>query len=156
MPKNAFACKRCNASFHSADSLRRHLIVQHAKKLRIDAAGHIEEYEINDYERERQKIRHRQMKSPYPKKACHAGEDSALRHAHSKSPPYSQSIPSLLSLKRHTPECPVIKNATLDHEACAIASENNTRPAAHFSPLININTSSVLSHLLAQCLDYQR
>jgi hypothetical protein len=141
MPKNVFACKRCNASFLYADSLRRHSIVRHAKKISVDAAGRLKEYEISDHERERERIRHRPAKGPYPKRASHVTEESIPRHAHPKSSPPPHSIPSLLSLKLNTPECPMVKRATADHEACANASGNNTQPATHFSPLVGINTS---------------
>jgi hypothetical protein len=86
MPKNVFACERCNAFFLYADSLRRHSKVQHAKTLSIDATGHIKEYEISDYEREREEIRHRQAKGPYPKRPSQATQDPTPRYTHPKSP----------------------------------------------------------------------
>jgi hypothetical protein len=149
MPKSSFSCRHCSATFSYADSLRRHSILQHAVKVRVDSSGQQEEFEVEDWERECEKIRRRQSKSPYVKKdqRDHTSDRRQLPEKHADPKPKPKSIPSLMSLRLDTPEVIHGKESTPMGSNSSLSVANKTMrahvqvPTVDHSPSFYLNAS---------------
>jgi hypothetical protein len=149
MPKSSFSCRHCSATFSYADSLRRHSILQHAVKVRVDSSGQQEEFEVEDWERECDKIRRRQSKSPYVKKdqRDHTSDRRQLPEKHADPKPKPKPIPSLMSLRLDTPEVIHGKESTPMGSNSSLSVANKTMrahvqvPTVDHSPSFYLNAS---------------